>query len=728
MQFIPFHEYRQLVYKAFFKGRSLLEETQCWQTNEIASFLVKANLWTLLFAELIVLLVKAISQTGWFYFDVLYAALGVGLGVIGGMGWGLAWEVSWGVVWSWALGLGIGAAMGLESHYAWYWVWGISMGSMLGAAISTTAGFNMGLFGGIVTAAVSGLVSSFILGKTGGAAWGLSFLIVYFFTWNRWIYLPFFLFALIKKVKPGYLPTHWDENIHAPIPGLKTILVRMAFKEAGEDGVGRQEAMNEAVFLAQTRPAQRHAAQEALVEIVASEMVNFKEIDDIANLRQTLNFPSNDTGVLPQSFFRGFENLLEFSEQTLMILKNPDLSESLKDLESLTLQVMRFKKKMDTGKSGTDRQFLKIATVWLEIMERASKSLEEKTASLLPNPFIVGKPLKPGSDLFVGREALIKDIQRVAVQIRTVGAIVLLGSPQIGKSSLLLNLKQYIQPDIKTVYIDFKDKIASESLHFFCKTTAKSVHRAIGRQTKFTMMCATLTDLCEYLRAVQSELEENNFRLLLCFDHYEKLTEKIVMRDFVGFPKALRFWIQRLHRTTVLIAGTQSPEQITQVDWNQHLGNFRVIPVRTLDTKSALKLATLPAAGIGLKYAFGTEGLNKFVLRLGCHPFLIQAALSELIIHLNIVGKKEADTEDIDKAIINLLTSANRFFESIWYKEITEPERTLLSSIAHNQSIPRSAYATVDSLTRKAILRVGDNGYSFRIPLFQEWVTERVIQ
>jgi len=588
----------------------------------------------------------------------------------------------------------------------------------------------MALLGGVATGVASGLVSSFILGKAGGFAWGLSFLIVYLFTWSRWFYLPVFLFALVKKIRPGLLPTHWDENIHAPVPGLKTILVRMASK----DEEGRQEAMNEAVFLSQARPAQRHAAQQALVEIVASEIAAFREIDDIANLRQILDFFPNDTDVLPQNFIRGFENLLEFSELAFMILKNPDLSESLKELETLTLQVMRFQKKMDTGKSGTDRQFLKIATVWLAIVGRAAKSLEQRAASLMPNPFIVGKPLKPGSELFVGREQLIREIHSVAAQIRTVGAIVLLGDPQIGKSSLLINLKAYPQPDVKIVYIDCKDKITSESLRFFCKTTAKSVHRAIGRQTKFNLMCSTLTDLCKYLRSVQCELEENNFRLLLCFDHYEKLSEKIQMRDFAAFPKALRFWIQRLPRTTVLIAGSRSPEQITQVDWAQNLGNFRVIHVRALDVKSALKLATQPVEEIGLKYVFGTEGLNAFVLRLGCHPFLIQAALSELINHLNSEGKKEADTEDIDKALNSLLTSANRFFDNLWNTALTDEEQKLLSSIAQNQSVaqiqsvPRSAYETIDSLTSKAILRGDDSGYRFRIPLFQDWIAQRFIQ
>lgn len=711
----------QLTFKAFFQGKSLSEETRYWQMNETAHNLMKVNLWTLLFAEIFVSLVAAVSQTGMFQFNLLYGALGVLLGVIGGFGWGVVWGLNWGLVWSWVLGISVGIAMGLEGFYQWDWVWGISMGSALGIATGITGGFHMSAFGGLVTAVASGLVSSFILGKEGGFLWAVSFLLSYLCIWTRWIYMPFFLLAPIIKVKPDLLPSHWDENIHAPVPGLKNILVRMASKDF-------HEAMNESIFLVQKRPAQREAAQAALVNIATSVMEEFKDIDDIANLKQKLDFLPYDTEVFPKDFTRGFEKLVEFSEYTQAILEKQDLTESLSEMESLTLRLMRFQKKMDTGRGGTDKQFMKLSAFWLKLVERASLELARKTATLLPDPFIVNRPLKAGSALFFGRESLIKEIQNAAVQLRTVGAIVMLGSPLVGKSSLLLNLKQYIQSDIKVAYVDCKDKITSESLRFFCKTTAKSIHRAIGKRTKFTLMCTTLTDLTEYLRSIQNELEEQNFRILLCFDHYDKLTEKIVNYDFKGFPAAVRFWIQRLPRTTVLLSGTKSPKDIPHIEWTNNIGNFRVIPVKPLDTKSALELVNIPVKKNRLKFNCDADGLTDFVYRLGGHPYLLQTAMSELINLLNSKSRKEADKEDVDKVIRYLLTSSNNFFEQIWFDGLTEKEKTLLTSLAQNQSIPRASYESVDSLTVKYIIRPSDSGYRFCIPVFQEWIIERIIQ
>ena len=720
MQFILFKEYIRLAFKAFFQSKSLSKETRHWQKNETNSNLIKVNLWTLLFSEIIISIFAAVSQTGLFQFKLLYAALGVLLGVLVGTGFGVVWGFEWGFVWSWALGVSVGLAMGLEGFYPWDWVWGISMGSALGVATAITGGF-MSAFGGLLTAATIGLVSSFILGKEGGILCAVSFLVAYLCIWTRWIYLPFFFLAPVFKVKPDSLPSHWDENIHAPVPGLKSTLVRMASYDF-------KKAMNESIFLVQERLVQRKAAQAALVNIVASVMTDFEEIDDIANLRQKLDFLPYDTDVIPKSFVKGYEKLIELSEHTQTILENQNPTESLKEMERLTLRLMRFQKKMDTGRGGTDKQFMKVATTWLNILERTSLSLDSKAASLLHDPFVFNKPLKSGSELFIGREPLIKEIQTIAVQIRTVGAIALQGSPLVGKSSLLLNLKQYMQSDVIPVYIDCKDKITSESLTFFCKTTAKSINRALGRWKKFAHMCTTLTDLTEYLRSVQKELEERNLRILLCFDHYDKLTEKIINQDFKGFPSSVRFWIQRLSRTTVLLAGTRSPKDIPRVEWTKYIGNFRVIQVKPLDTKSALKLLTLTVERTGLKFACSLEELNDFVHRLGGHPFLLQAAMSELINILNSEGKKEAYKEDIDKAIKELIVSSNRFFEQSWFDGLTESEKTLLIELVQNQAILRISYEFVDSLTGKFIICPGENGYHFCIPVFKEWITERVIQ
>jgi hypothetical protein len=292
---------------------------------------------------------------------------------------------------------------------------------------------------------------------------------------------------------------------------------------------------------------------------------------------------------------------------------------------------------------------------------------------------------------------------------------------------LLLNLRSFSDQELKIAYIDCQDTITSESLRFFNKSTGKSVHRALGKKTKFTKICSTLSDVTEVLFATQAELEENNLRLLLCFDHYEKLTDKIVNGEFSAFPSHLHNWIQRLSRTTIVLCGRKAPSEIMKFDWNNYIGNARTIVLGELSLKSSLDLAIQPMERTAIKFNLESKELENFIVRLGCYPYLIQTAFSELINILNYENRKEVNQADLDKVINNLFKSSNNFFETLWYTERTEEERKILTSIALGKSLPRASHEAINTLNRKGHLKVTEQGYIFKLPVFKEWILYRGI-
>ena len=111
---------------------------------------------------------------------------------------------------------------------------------------------------------------------------------------------------------------------------------------------------------------------------------------------------------------------------------------------------------------------------------------------------------------------------------------------------------------------------------------------------------------------------------MLCFDEYERLTEKIVSGEFAGLPDAFRHWVQHLPRTICLFAGSHALNDIGAIDWTDYFINVRTVRISFLDFDSALRLVAEPIARFDLKYEPNIETAKDLVRRLGCQPFLLQ--------------------------------------------------------------------------------------------------------
>ena len=194
--------------------------------------------------------------------------MGVGRRVVSGVARGAAW------------GVGLGAVGGVELAV----IGGVAL-AVVGGVTELVIG---GILGRVIGGVAIGVAWSVAIGVVGGVARGVAGGVVCFLTVSRWFYLPLMITPFFTNNNAKRLPTHWDENIFIPMPFLKKVLLRVFTY----DRVG---AIQEALFLVRERPPQRKAAQRALVEIAVNEMAGFRNLENIANLREELEFlPSQD--------------------------------------------------------------------------------------------------------------------------------------------------------------------------------------------------------------------------------------------------------------------------------------------------------------------------------------------------------------------------------------------------------------------------------------------------
>jgi len=188
-----------------------------------------------------------------------------------------------------------------------------------------------------------------------------------------------------------------------------------------------------------------------------------------------------------------------------------------------------------------------------------------------------------------------------------------------------------------------------------------------------------------------------------------------------------RHWIQHLPRTICLFAGSHALNEIGAIDWTDYFINVRTVRISFLDFDSALRLVTEPIPRFDLQYDSGLETAKELVRRLGCQPFLLQAAMSELVNHLNTLHRKTATQPDIDIAIEKLFDSQSTYFDHIWKTVTSEQEKEVLTAIIKQKPIREQHEPAIRSLIRKEVLRREDDGLVFCVPVFREWILKHQV-
>jgi len=312
----------------------------------------------------------------------------------------------------------------------------------------------------------------------------------------------------------------------------------------------------------------------------------------------------------------------------------------------------------------------------------------------------------------------------------------------------LLQLSRLLGPTFFPAFVDMQAMQVRESIAAFFRSLTEAAGAALRRRG-LPARRLELKDLAdhpfntfaEWLQEVEAALGPDRY-LLLCLDEFERLETSIREGKLPAeLMDQIRHIIQHHPRVVVLVSGSHRPDEM-QLNWPDVLISTRLIEVTYLAEDEARQLVTRPVPDFAITYAPGS--LEQIIRLTHCQPYLVQAVCFELVNHLNLAGRREAQQEDVAEAVQRALDSTRLYFAEMW-RQLTERQRRLLRAISETaegaaleelagQAGPSrsEAESELKLLQGRSIVEIatgpaGDHGgvWRFQVPMVQEWVRTR---
>jgi hypothetical protein len=326
----------------------------------------------------------------------------------------------------------------------------------------------------------------------------------------------------------------------------------------------------------------------------------------------------------------------------------------------------------------------------------------------IPNPYVVGTPLKTNSPLFFGRGDVVAFIQEnLAAAHRN--NLVLIGQRRTGKTSLLKQLPARLGEAYVPVYLDGQALGLDPGLPAFFANFATEITFALEDRgfaipppdpAQFETNPATTFEH-QFLAHVWQAIGERH--LLILLDEFEEL-ESAVRRGHLdasifGF---LRHLIQHTENLSVIFCGTHRLEELAADYWNVLFNISLYRHVSLLERAEAERLAQDPVAGYGMRY--DDLALDKMWQVTAGHPYFLQLLCHSLVNRHNKTQRNYLTVADVNDALSEILASGEAHFVYLW-TESTPDEQLALTALS--RMIPLSGQATpvqiVDFLAERGV-------------------------
>jgi AAA domain len=370
---------------------------------------------------------------------------------------------------------------------------------------------------------------------------------------------------------------------------------------------------------------------------------------------------------------------------------------------------------------------------------RVAERVEVET---LPNPYIVGRPVRPEDGrLFAGRR---EEFLAIEEKLQTGVGLVIYGQRRIGKTSILLHLRERLPHSLLPVYLNLQQLMANTTGGFL---------RAIGKEI-VKQLRDKLTDLPEppsreefdrepflSLNQLLDEIERRlapGQRVLLSFDEFEELEERVkagkIEKEIFAY---LRGVTQTGRGFTLLFAGLHTLKQMTQEYWNPFFQSVQTVRIDFLGELDARQLIIDPVDRFPL--SFDEEAIDRIIALTNSHPYLMQNVCHNLVNRLNDPFRRSnrAKVEDVEAVLEKTLETSGYYFDDYVWNWSSADERVTLALLA--EAGEWAGFALVEihlgrdaaldatrNLVARSILEErserGELVFRFQIPLSRMWV------
>ncbi|GAB4580859.1 MAG: hypothetical protein Fur0022_36030 [Anaerolineales bacterium] len=334
---------------------------------------------------------------------------------------------------------------------------------------------------------------------------------------------------------------------------------------------------------------------------------------------------------------------------------------------------------------------------------------EQRQFQYIPNPYIVGTPLEPGSALFFGREDLLEAIQENLMAAHR-NNLVLIGQRRMGKTSLLKQFRTRLGASYVPVYLDGQVMGLDPGMSNFFLNLATEIMFALEDQG-LEIDPPTLSDFESspastfehlFLPKVFSLIGDR--ALLILFDEFEEL-ESAVKRGHLdasifGF---LRHLIQHTPNLSFIFCGTHHLEELVADYWNVLFNISLYQKISYLTHQEAMRLIQQPVEPFGMQY--DDLALEKIWRMTSGHPYFLQLICHSLVNRHNKTQNNYITVAEVNATLDEILSTGEAHFIYLW-TESTSEERMVLVAISRMIPLTGSIQAVQveDYLSERGVL------------------------
>jgi len=367
------------------------------------------------------------------------------------------------------------------------------------------------------------------------------------------------------------------------------------------------------------------------------------------------------------------------------------------------------------------------------------------------NPYTAGRPLGPGSPVFVGRQEVFEFVRANVLGRSGQQVLALMGQRRMGKTSMIHQLPGYLGPDVVCVKLNCQGlgmvtDLASVSTQLVRLVTGamKQAGLPLPRLDEEVLQASPVSALeQEFLPKVFEQLQGRP--MLWMFDELEEWVNRTVSGrlapEVFGF---LRYLIESHEPLRVLIAGTDRLYRAAVPGVSPLLNLAMTRRLGLLGEEAARRLMVEPLRDVLL---WDDLAMIRLLRLTGGHPYFLQAACWLLVDQCLYEQRGFIGPQDVLAVIEEVWQTCETHLEELW-KLCNRPlERLLLVTLARWTLRPPGATAaqlssyladthalrlkpdrvlhTLETLVQRQVLhQVEGERYAFLVPLFGRWVRE----
>jgi AAA+ ATPase superfamily predicted ATPase len=320
----------------------------------------------------------------------------------------------------------------------------------------------------------------------------------------------------------------------------------------------------------------------------------------------------------------------------------------------------------------------------------------------IPNPYIVGTPIKPGSKLFVGRMDLIDFIKKNIKGSQQENIIVLIGHRRTGKTTLLKQLPVYMDKQYVPVYIDIQG-IIDPGMDAFFYLLSIEITKAM-QQRGFEIEKPKFSDFkdrpsfyfeYQFLEDVYSKLGDSS--LVLMFDEFEELETKVdsglLDKNIFSY---LRHLMQHTQKLAFIFTGTFRLEDLKTDYWSIMFNIALYKRVTFLSKSESKELITEPVTKFGMVY--DSLAIEKIYRLTSGHPYFTQLLCHAMVDLHNSEKKNYITIQDVNGELNRIIERGQMHFDFLW-DQAPILERLVMTAL--NRTQQEDDAVTVSMLVNK---------------------------